>query len=158
MHSRIFIIKNVDSKQEKRYEEDELFERMDKIADYVVPSYDMFDDWQWFLKVHQTFMSGDWEEKTITIYFDKLEDYYEEKTETLKSMVNKLNKRNWQYWDLATYSIQKEINDEFGFYVADEHDDLNTSDVWLSLIYGIMLKENLDKMTFKLIQTFDYHS
>ena len=160
MHSRIFVVKDIDNPQEERlYDCEELLgDYLINIADYVIVSHDTFDDWKWLLKVYETFMTGDWSNKTITIHFNELEKYYENKTNLLKSMVEKIDKRSWQYWDMAMYKIQQEINDEFGFYIANEFAEVDTIDVWLSLVYAKMIKANLDTMTFQIVQTFDYHS
>lgn len=160
MHSRIFHLINEDEQIfEKVYEED-LCERI-SVADYVKKSDDLFDDWKWLLHCYGTFMKGEKQDDfyTITIVLDKLEEYFEEKTKKLKELVNKITKESWRFLanDMVIYNIETLIDDRFGFYTF-HHSVVDTFNNWLSVIYSYMLSNNLKEITFKVIETFDYHS
>lgn len=160
MHSRVFHLINEDEKDfEKVYEED-LNERI-SVADYVKKSDNLFDDWQWILHCYGTFMKGKKQDDfyTITIVLDKLEEYFEEKTKKLKELAKKINTKSWEFLanDMVIYNIQTLIDDRFGFYIL-HHNEIDTLSTWLSVIYNYMLSKNLKEITFKVVETFDYHS
>ena len=160
MHSRIFHLINEEEKDFKEAYEEDLYERI-SVADCVVKSNDLFDDWKWLLHCYGTFMKGEKQNDfyIITIVLNKLEEYFKEKTEKLKELVNKITKESWEFLanDMLIYQIETLIDDRFGFYVFHQS-SIDTFHTWLSIIYSYMLSKNLKKMTFKVVETFDYHS
>lgn len=160
MHSRVFYLIGEKEKDFKKVYEEDLNERIG-VADYVIKSDDLFDDWKWILNCYGTFMKGKKQDDfyTITIVFDELEKYYEEKTKKLKDLAAKVEKKSWEYLsnDMLIYHIQNLIDDNTGFYVVYQ-DSVDTFDTWLSVIYSDMLSKNLKEITFKVVETFDYHS
>lgn len=167
MHSRVFtIVRNeTEVKGVNFVSQDEVFDYMgESNADYVIESKYLKDDWDWLLTVNSDFMTGEkvGDYYTITIGLEKLEEHYEKRTKQFQELADKLTAKSWEYLsqDNLIYDLEHLINNRRGFWVVngdEEYKSVNTFNTWLSVVYSTMLNSNIKELTFKVIQSFDYH-
>lgn len=143
---------------------EEVYDKI-KVCDGVEKETNIFENWKWLLNCYGSFITGEKidDNYTITINLEKLKEYFRNKNERLKELVDKLDVKSWRFLsnDMILYYMQNTIEDKRGFYIIDGDDkwrETDTFDTWLTVIYAVMEDEKLENITYTIVETFDYHA
>ena len=162
MHSRIlgFVEKDYYDSHKDSHDWELYFEDTPSFADYISDDSDLDEDFEWLVQalVHDTdssLLDVDMNEHTIKFKPGFKEAYFKPKFDKLvKQIIG-----NEDFFDqfcgtsknsrLDMYDFKKLIDEEFGFYIADEHSCWETLDTFVRSI-------NYDK-TYLCFDSLDYH-
>jgi len=119
MHSRIFqLVSEPINEDDYATEADFLDGFVGSIADYVAEVDDRAEDIRWFASYVEQY-GGEYnpDEESITFPEGFALDYFRDRLEEVKCMVNNLTLEQFVTDTLCAYELRRLIEDEFGFYV-----------------------------------------
>ena len=167
LHSRIFQLESICEDLDLNVEvisvdADTFIEKtsfLDSIADYVVDSKNLSNDFECFISFleKKEFIDYNMNNKTITFKKGFKENYFKERFNKFKEEVSKLTFKGFtDLWNSEMYKIKTLYKDKNSFYIitdCTENMDLSYS----TLDDFIRTLNNDEDATFAFIKSLDYH-